>query len=53
MCEVVSVSLDKCFYDLAIDPTGAFVRDNGHIIVVQCTGGNFDLQQGGINLHNC
>ncbi len=44
--EVFGVSLDQCFYDLPVNPSWAFVRDDGDIVVVECTGGDLDLRKG-------
>ncbi len=44
--KVVGMSLDQCFNNLPVHSPWAFVWDNGHIIVVECTGGDLDLQGG-------
>lgn len=46
MVKIVGMSLDKCFYDLTIDSAWTFVGHNGHVIVVECTGGDLDLVNG-------
>lgn len=46
MAKIVSVSLDQCFNDLTVDSAWTFIRDNGHVIVVECTGGDLDLGGG-------
>ena len=44
MTEIVGVSLDQCFNNLTVDSARTFVRDNGHVIVIERTGGDLDLR---------